>query len=422
MSGELKLQQPIANDGLQSTNFFNGRLVTGADMTREQVARREADRRIGLAVGAGIAEGLEVEIQSSTSANPVVRIKAGLAVNRCGQTLHLSQNTSVDLLRRFGTLEQPSTVFRVCQPPTGGTYTAGFGLYLLVMSPAEISIGRAPTSGLNNAFSTCNTDVIVETVQFRLLGVDSFLTGETLPDQDKLQNFVAYKCFGNSQKADFFKNPWGFSTDEYGLINKMRKQVLAAGDVPLAIINWTNSGLNFVDNWSVRRRISLKNCSNNRTQFIGDRRLSDSEAMLNQFDEQISRLVSTSNNPKTIKADDYFRYLPAAGIIPLAVPTSTVKGFDKNIFFGSRISPNVIQTDGDRLQSLLHESFLHEPIDLNSPEKIRLYEIRENIQAVTAGENIAKTLVFARYSLPYFGVARFNEAEFDEDTFASAVI
>jgi hypothetical protein len=422
MSGELKLQQPIAVDGLQSTNFFNGRLVTGADMTREQVARREADRRIGSAVGDGIAEGLEVEIQSSTSANPIVRIKAGLAVNRCGQTLYLSQNTSLDLLHRFGNLAQPSTIFKTCQPPTNGTYTAGFGLYLLVLSPAEMSVGRASTSGLNNAFSTCNTDVIVETVQFRLLGVDSFLTGETLPDQDKLRNFIAYKCFGNTQKAEFFKNPWGFSTDEYGLIDKMRKQTLAADDVPLAIINWTSTGLKFIDNWSVRRRISSKTTSNNWTQFVGDRRLSDSEAMLNQFDEQLSQLVSTSNNPKTVEADDYFRYLPAAGIIPLDVPGSTVKGFDKNIFFGSRISPNVIQTDGDRLRSLLHESLLHEPIDLNSTEKIRLYEIRENLQAVTNGENIAKALVFARYSLPYFGVARFNEAEFDEDAFASAVI
>jgi hypothetical protein len=402
MSGELKLQQPISSDGLQSTNFFNGRLVTGADMTREQIARREADRRIGFAVGDGIAKGLEVEIQSSTSANPIVRIKAGLAVNRCGQTLHLSQNTSLDLLHRFGTIEQPSTIFRTCQPPTSGTYTAGFGLYLLVLSPAEMSVGRAPTSGLNNAFSTCNTDVIVETVQFRLLGIDSFLIGETLPNQEKLRNFIAYKCFGNTQKAEFFKNPWGFTTDEYGLIDKMRKQILADSDVPLAIINWTNTGLQFVDNWSVRRRISSKTDSDNWTQFVSDRRLSDTEAMLNQFDEQITQLVSASNNPKTIEADNNFRYLPAAGIIPLA--NATTKGFDREKFWGIKNVRNIAEIDGDRLRVLLNQSLLHEPIDLNSMKGIQFYHVRENLAAIDNGEDIAQALVFARHSLPIFGV------------------
>ena len=42
MSDKIKLQQPIINGSLRSTNFFNGRLVTGADMSREQTARREA--------------------------------------------------------------------------------------------------------------------------------------------------------------------------------------------------------------------------------------------------------------------------------------------------------------------------------------------------------------------------------------------
>ena len=55
MSGQIKLQQPVVNGSLRSTNFFNGRLVTGADMTREQAARREAVWRTGKAAGEGIA-------------------------------------------------------------------------------------------------------------------------------------------------------------------------------------------------------------------------------------------------------------------------------------------------------------------------------------------------------------------------------
>lgn len=405
MSGELKLQQPISKDGVESTNFFNGRLVTGADMKREQFARREADRRIGNAVGDGIAQGLEVEVVSSTSVNPIVKINAGLAVNKCGQTLRLSQNTNLDLLNRFGTIEQSSTIFTNCTPPTGGTYTAGFGLYLLVLSPAEMTVGRAPTSGLNNAFATCNTDLIVETVQFRLLGIDPYLTAETLPSQDKLRNYIAYRCFGTNKMQDFFENPWGFSTNKFGLLDEIPKTALADSDVPLAVINWTNDGLHFVDNWSVRRRNSAGNGSNTWTQIVSDRRLINSEAMLNQFDEQLNRLIieKTAAALQAVKAEDYFRYLPAAGIIPIA--NSTAKGFDKNNFFGIKGSTNIIQTDGDRLRMFLNQSLLHEPIDLNSPEKVQLYSVRENLDAVVAGDNIAKALVFARHSLPYFGTA-----------------
>ena len=52
------LQEPFGDDGIRTVNFFNGRLLTGNDMSREQAARRQADARIGLAMGDGIASGL----------------------------------------------------------------------------------------------------------------------------------------------------------------------------------------------------------------------------------------------------------------------------------------------------------------------------------------------------------------------------
>ena len=81
----LQLQQPLTEGGIRSVNFFNGRLLTSKDLTREQVARREADARLGLAVGDGVAFGLDVQRGDGT--NAVVLVKAGLAINRLGQTL-----------------------------------------------------------------------------------------------------------------------------------------------------------------------------------------------------------------------------------------------------------------------------------------------------------------------------------------------
>src|SRR5262245_19720396 len=117
----LQLQQPLTQGGIRNVNFFNGRLLTGKDLTREQVARREADARIGLALGDGVAFGLEAlrDAQHDTPAAPVLRVKAGLAVNRAGQTLHLSEDVSVALTRRFDA-SAPEFVFAECAPLADG--------------------------------------------------------------------------------------------------------------------------------------------------------------------------------------------------------------------------------------------------------------------------------------------------------------
>lgn len=418
----VKIQQPIKDGSLRTTNFFNGRLVTGADMTREQTARREAASRVGQAAGEGIVYGLEVEKDSSAGREPIVKINAGLAINRCGQSLFLPQDTSLHLQQRDAVVSQASSIFGECGEITIGNFNSGFGLYLLVMSPAQMSEGSAPTNGLNNVFSNCNTDVILETVQFRRLAIEPFLAGEKTPDQNRLRNYIAYRCFGTRQGQKIFADPVGLSLDSYGLIDEMRGKTLARSEVPLAIIYWTKEGIQFVENWAVRRRLANRTESGNWTQLLSDRRLSESEASMRQFEDQIKKMLIDETKPSTVRAEEYFEFLPPAGILP--IETSKRKGFNIAAFFGSRVSPekNIRNTDGDRLRLLFSNALRHEPIDLNSGEKIRLYFVRENIRALEKGENIQKVVVFARHSLSTIGVARFDEAIFNtEDAFEDAV-
>ena len=44
---------PILNDRTRSVNFFNGRLLTGEDLTADQKANRVAHSLLGQAVGSG---------------------------------------------------------------------------------------------------------------------------------------------------------------------------------------------------------------------------------------------------------------------------------------------------------------------------------------------------------------------------------
>ena len=418
----VKIQQPIVNGSLRSTNFFNGRLVTGADMTREQAARREADARIGQAAGEGVVYGLEVEKDSSAGTQPIVGIKAGLAVNRCGQALYLADDVKINLLERESPPAQAKNIFGECGEITVGNYTFGHGLYLLTILPAQSTEGSAPTSGLNNVFTTCNTDVILETVQFRRLAIDTFLGSDKPTSAKLLRNYIAYKCFGPATTQKLFSDPLGFTLASYGLIDEMREKTLGRSEVPLAVIHWTSAGIQFVDNWAVRRRLTKRGGGGNWTSLLDDRRASETEAMMRQFEDQIKRIELEESNLTSVKAEDYFRYLPPVGILPLAVAGKPQKGFNAATFFGTKGAQAIVNTDGDRLRSLLSEAVNHEPIDMNESEKIWLYYVRENVKAVDGGANFRKALVFARHSLPYIGVARFDEAQFDEDRFAEPLL
>ena len=424
MPDQIKLQQPVTDGSLRATNFFNGRLITGADLTREQNARREAVRRIGRATGNGVVEGLEVAKEPAAGDEPIVSVRAGTAVNRCGISLHLAQDASVNLLERFGAAEQPSSIFGVCRAIQPGTYTAGFGFYLLVLSPSQTVEGSAPTSGLNNAFAACSTDVILETVQFRLLPADNFLKNGMPSDLDDklLRNYVAYRCFGTADIVNFFADPLDFSLESYGLLDEMRgQQTLSDNDVPLAIVHWTSEGLEFVEMWAVRRRLTSRNDDADWTQLISDRRPSDIEAMMRQFADHLEAIRNAANDPSTVIADEHFRYLPPAGMLPLVTDGVLGRGFDAGNFFGANGSSNIISTDGDRLRVMLNQALDHEPCDLQSDEKIQLYHVRENLKAVQDGRNVQKVLAFARHSLPFFGVARFDEAKFNKDRFSAPI-
>src|SRR6476620_150070 len=171
MDSRIDLQRPVLDGGIRSINFFNGRLLSARDLTREQTAYREADRRLGQAIGDGVAYGLEVSKTSGASNDsPAVTVAAGLAINRRGQTLTLATETDVALVRSTDSGGSANN-FSDCLPLQTGAYVAGAGAYLLTLAPAQSTEGRAITNGLNQAGS-CNTDTIVTAVQFRLIQID----------------------------------------------------------------------------------------------------------------------------------------------------------------------------------------------------------------------------------------------------------
>jgi hypothetical protein len=415
------LQQAILDSsGIRSINFFNGRLLTARDLTREQAANREVDGRLGQGVGDGIAYGLEVA--KSTNQASVVYVTSGLAVNRLGRTLRLISDTEVELVRQpdSSTASKP---FTECLPLQSGTYVAGAGAYLLTMAPAQTNEGKAPTNGLDSPAVTCNTDATVTTVQFRLIQLDPPITEAELDDEDHLRNLIAYKCFGVTEQQAYVKDLFGAELKKYGLLDSIRPTRLTDCDVPLAVLYWTLSGgIVFLDNWSVRRRLIhhlisgrhapyLDETSTRASEamafasrvapYVDERRAGEGLAMLLQFEEHLFTLAGSLPNPQNFVATSAFNLLPPAGVVPLR-NTAHPLGFAYEKFFQDKSFAPPTPISGAKLGDLLAESLHYPPIDLSRAEYIQLYTVVENTQAQTGPTPPQPYIVFASQELPYY--------------------
>jgi hypothetical protein len=409
MDSQISLQQPILDGGIRSINFFNGRLLSARDLTREQSANREADRRLGQAIGEGIVHGLEVsKSTSSTQESPVVTIEAGLAINRIGQTLMLTGKTDLALVRRATPGTGNTQPFGECAPLQSGTYVAGAGVYLLTIAPAQGTEGRAVTHSLESS-AACNTDTTVTAVQFRLIQLDQQITATEILDQNHLRNLIAYKCFGVDATSKFPADPFATKLDQYGLLDSLRPTWLTECEVPLAILYWTLvDGLKFVDLWSVRRRLGRRLVDKAWSFLTSERTTREGEAMYLQFQSQLKDLISSGVTLSQVKARDHFRYLPAAGLLPIGGAT----GFNYTTFFNQITIRQPIFIEGAQLRPLFQEAFEYPAIDTGSGLVVWLYIVRENAQvSLAAGANVGtgqSYMVFASGHTPYRGEARYD--------------
>jgi hypothetical protein len=419
------LQDPILDGGIPFTAYFNGRLLSGEDLARDQQGNRFARRRIGQAIGDGVAFGLEIAEATgeSTKSSPVLTVQPGVAINRNGQTLALGQPVSLRLVSGSSTGSDASSVtaFRVCDPPQPGVYVVGEGVYVLAMTCAEGGQGRAPVSGLGGATASCNVRAIVEGVQFRL--VQPVTPPDVLADEAHLRNRVAAFALGLNDRIAPYSDPMAVAKGDYGLADALRATGdLTDNDVPLGLLHWTAArGITFVDMWSIRRDVMSRGADSRWKWLSGECARMQAEATFLQFQEQIDDIAASGDDASTIVAMDRFDYLPPIGMLPLNIGSRP--GFDVLRFFGDGVlSKDIAYTDGALLRSLVREAFSHDPIALAEKSRIQLYYVFENIQASLAGGAVTPTVIFASHTLPYRGIARYGIARWEQGRFAPRVV
>lgn len=448
------LLEPILENGIKNTNFFEGRLLTGRDLQDQQIANRTRHQQLGRAIGAGVIEGLEVEVKSdgSEGSPPVLTVKQGLAITAKGDILELPQNEDIALTRTLKAIEGKGDLFYNCLEPPTASIPNGAGIYILVMSPASGFRERAPKSGLgdNGIVKGCGSRYNVEGVQFRLVELnpanldsiapdtrDNLLLNDLLsaanpattsePDRlSKLRNILAHLCFGTETLKNFPADPFALENgrsayNNYSALDDLhRLELLNDCDVPLALFYWTLDGIAFLDLWSVRRRPVRRCLETIWSRIVSEILLAESEAALLQFQDQITALfLSGAGN---VTAKDYFYLLPPAGIIPVQSKNST-QGYRYQIFFEGFTYRDPVYIDGATMASLIRNALLYWPIDTSSKELVWLYSVRQNQQAIDPSytTSVQRYLLFATGHMPFAGSARFDLAHWDYSNYASVL-
>ena len=417
MADPRDLQQVISDGGIESVHFFNGRLLSGQDLSREQAAQRQTAERLGLALGTGIVFGLEVRRTAAVVADPLpgVSVGAGLAVNGAGEVLRLEAAETIRLSR----VAQPGPTgppgFKDCSPARSGTYLAGEGLYLLTLAPASVATGRAASNGLGGTAAACTTDAVIAGVQFRLLEIRPQLYADLDMTASDFRNRIAYRCFGAGVLGDWANGLLAGGGRADDLLVAMETYGLSPHDVPLALIGFTGAAdLALLDADAVQRPLARPD-GGGAGAFLASlaapRRIATGQAMLCQFARHLADLTGPSGAIGALTARTSFPFLPPVGVLPRA------DGAAAKAFFTGMTVRGPVHISAEQVEGLIAESLTTPAIRSSEESVIWLYAVAGNRLSQTLplgdpGRNDLYT-IFASGHLAYRADARFNLSRFD---------
>jgi hypothetical protein len=364
-----RLLEPILEGGVRHPNFVNGLVLTAEALAAEQRAGRSLHRHLGRAFGPGIVNGLEVRLilPGSTTTLPQIGVTGGLAINALGDTLALSPGEVVlEPAQPAEPPPPPAGLFGNCE--AGTTPGAGTrGTFVLALGPASGFAEKTPHLDLvaKTPSPGCAHRYAVEGVRFKLipLPLPSSISG----DAARLRNLIAHHCFGTPELSGRPHDPFAVPVPHGALaaLAATASSGLDACDVPLAILSWPTAAIAFADPWAARRRLQGTNAAPLWPQHLA-RRTAEAEAILFQFEDELALLVATGGAPTTT-ATHRFRYLPAAGYLPLGPGRFVSDTF----FAGLTVERRTL--DEAFVRQIVEASWTVEPLDLDTDPPIALH-------------------------------------------------
>lgn len=294
--------------GLREPSYVNGRLLTAADLTAGRDAVLVRDRWLGLAIGAGVATGLEVNGPPGSS---VLHVSPGTGVSSGGTAVHLDAPASLDLAVVTASAPVTGERFADCAPGSTPASAPTAGAYLLVARSASSVEGKVPVAGAPTATlpTPCTSRWVVEDLAFAAIRLDGFATATTAANR---RNLLAHFCFGSARHRELALSGFAEPVPWRGIEGLAE---LTPCDLPLAVFDWDGAALTFVDGWSARRRPARPAATVALAAVVGDDRAAEGEARFLQFQDQLSGLLASPGG-RAARALDRFPLLPPAGLVP----------------------------------------------------------------------------------------------------------
>ena len=401
----ITLDHAYVDHGVPHISFWNGRVLTAEDLRAEQAANQLGRNRLGRAIGSGVISGLAVR----AGADPArVEVTAGLAVDRTGQVIELPVDVDLALVVP-ATAARGDGVFAVCEPVASAP--TGTGVYLLVVraaSETRSSVAGVPALGSGTATagacgcgssfasgvaSECGPRFTVDGVSFRLVGLDPVQLATTIGHDaadlavlgelggggahPAARNVLAHLLLGSRGWATRLADPFGAPPDvlEPGPLGVLLASQVCRCEVPIAVLTWEVGGVDLIDVWAVRRSAYVAPELSSLQGLGGRLRELSGRAAYCQFADQLSRTLAdlTGAQRSSYRLKQSFRYLPAAGLVPIA--RGTRAGFSGAVFDGL-LTRGPLPLPAGRVGALLDESVHHAAVDTVAGDVVTIYAVR----------------------------------------------
>lgn len=322
-------------DGLRRRpRYFDGRFLTGADLTRDQdyVRQRQAD--IARAGGSGVISGLMVEDVDSVGGT-TLRIESGHGVTPTGDLVMLTSTRDVPVMDLPTTRQLDAAMGLSADPRV--PLVSQSGLFVLGLRAVEFTanpIAAYPRS-ITGQRTVEDGDIIEATA----------ITLVPFPDTSGAANAVearraaARQIFGNAPEG------------------------VPQNILPIAMMALDRGTVRWIDIAMARRELG----ADSGVQIsLGGRRRAQAEAQVLQHRAHLQDVlheIQARNLPAIFPASQHFSLLPPAGQLPAACVMPEAQGFQQ-FYFPPTVEADLAFVPADEIAALVDESLSLPPIDL----------------------------------------------------------
>jgi hypothetical protein len=324
------VSQELSQEGLRKTsldpflsrsNYFDGRLLKAADLTRDQQYLDQRLLQTGRVLGSGVVRGLYAELIS----NQQIVITPGLAITGSGRVLESVNRLTIDLTDR-------ATIAVINEPPLN---YFNRGLYAVVLQYTEKGVGIAETypEDIGKKIET-RINSYEEGVQLVLVHLnEAYPTGSEL-------------------------------TARAALADRFLSQLQPLADIPddgvaLGVLAIDQNIGQWLDRGLLYRPVGIKQHVDGFQQLLAA-----------HYEEMLGDLLNARNWSSlngAISASQYFQWLPPVGSVPKQAvnPQTGVQSY-----FPESFNVSMVPVRQEDLPVLEQEAMLQEVIDLRQDKEL----------------------------------------------------